>query len=100
MESTERKMKKIQESKNFPTTYETVMQQQKRRESLKTYRMQNSVSIWRNRGQEDEMHMTVLLDDQDYKRLQEIVRTEHLPSTEAYDKMVAEKKQKNDKRCH
>ena len=58
--------------------------------------MQHRVSIWRNRDQEDEIHMSVCLDDQDYKRLQEIVRTEHLPSIEAYDKMVAEKKQKND----
>ncbi len=58
--------------------------------------MQHRVSIWRNRDQEDEIHMSVCLNDQDYKRLQEIVRTEHLPSTEAYDKMVAEKKQKND----
>ena len=33
-ESTERKMKKLEESKNSPTTYETVMQQQKIREQL------------------------------------------------------------------
>ena len=31
-ESTERKIKKIQESKNFPTTYEVVMWKQKIRE--------------------------------------------------------------------
>lgn len=31
-ESTERKMKKIQESKNFPTTYEEIMRKQKIRE--------------------------------------------------------------------
>jgi len=31
--------------------------------------------------------MSVHLYDQDYKRLQEIVETEHLPSTEAYDRM-------------
>lgn len=54
--------------------------------------MQHRVSIWRNRDQDDEIHMSVCLNDQDYKRLQEIVRTEQLPSTEAYDKMVAEKK--------
>jgi hypothetical protein len=37
--------------------------------------------------------MSVHLDDQDYKRLQKIVVEDKLPSTEAYDKLMAEKKQ-------
>lgn len=53
--------------------------------------MRNMISIWRNRGQESEMHMTVFLEDNDYKRLQEIVLEYKLPITEAYDKMMAEK---------
>lgn len=49
------------------------------------------ISIWRNRDQQNEMHMTIFLDDQDYKRLQDIAVTENLTATEAYDKMEAEK---------
>lgn len=100
-DSTERKMKKIQESKNFPTSYETITQQQKRRESLKTYKMpEHVVTIRRNWGEPDEIHMRVELNEADHQRMLHFVRTEKLGSTEAYDKMVAEKKQKNDKRCH
>jgi len=49
--------------------------------------MQNRVSIWRETLKGEPIHMSVHLYDQDYKRLQEIVETEHLPSTEAYDRM-------------
>lgn len=52
--------------------------------------MHNRVSIWRKTKQGEEIHMTVYLDDQDYKRLQEIAVTEKIPSTEAYDKMMSE----------
>ena len=40
------------------------------------------------------MHMTIFLDDKDYKRLQEIVEADRLPIAEAYDKMLADKKPK------
>ena len=54
--------------------------------------MQNLISIWRNRDQPNEMHSTIFLNDQDYKKLQEIVVTNKLPIAEAYDKMLAEDK--------
>lgn len=58
-ESTERKMKKIQESKNFPTTYETVMQQQKRREQLVAHQevteaKMKSIEEWRKHPMTEE----------------------------------------------
>jgi hypothetical protein len=56
--------------------------------------MQNRISIWRDRDQPNEMHMTIFLDDQDYKRLKEIVVKYKLPITEAYDRMRSEKSQK------
>jgi hypothetical protein len=37
------------------------------------------------------MHFTIFLDDQDYKRLREIVVTYKLPIAEAYDRLIAEK---------
>lgn len=54
-------------------------------------KMRHMVSIWRNRGQEDEMHMRVEVSDEDYQRMIELVKTEKLTSTEAYDKMKTEK---------
>ena len=53
------------------------------------------VSIYRNRDQKDEMHMTVYVEDQDYKRMEELVEAENLTATEAYDKMEAEKIEKD-----
>ena len=52
---------------------------------------QNTISIWRNRDQPNEMHSTIFLNDHDYKRLQEIVVKYKLPIAEAYDKMRVEK---------
>lgn len=58
-ESTERKMKKIQESKNFPTTYEEIMQQQKRREQLLAHQeaseaKMKSIEEWRKHPMTEE----------------------------------------------
>jgi len=57
---------------------------------------QHMVSIYRNWGQKDEIHMTVYLEDKDYKRLQEIAVTEKLTATQAYDKMESEKSEIKD----
>lgn len=54
--------------------------------------MRKMLSIRRNRGQEDEMHMTVYVEEMELNRILEIQKEEHLPLAEAYDKMRAEQK--------
>lgn len=57
--------------------------------------MPQTISIWQNRDQDNEMHMRVSVTDKDYNRMVELVKTENLTSTEAYDKMIQEKDNKN-----
>lgn len=57
--------------------------------------MSQTISIYRNWGEPDEIHMRISIIDQDYSRMLELVKTEHLPSTEAYDRMRSEKSAKD-----
>ena len=59
--------------------------------------MRHMISIYRNRDQPNEMHMSVYVEDQDYKRMEELVEAENLTATEAYDKMEADKIVKDSK---
>lgn len=60
--------------------------------------MQNRISIWRNRDQPDEMHMTILLSDKELQALQDIVVWDHLPIAEAYDKLRLQQKAAQNKK--
>lgn len=96
-EATEAKMKSIEEWRKHPMTEEEkdrMIQEHFDAHGQKNPNKigRNLISIWLNRDQPNEMHMTIYLDDQDYKRLQEIVEADKLPIAEAYVKMLEIKK--------
>lgn len=50
------------------------------------------ICLWYNYGKEDEIHMQVSVNDEDYQTMLRLVETEHLTSTQAYEKMKQLKK--------
>lgn len=52
----------------------------------------HSVCLRYNYGEEDEIHMQVSVNDEDYQTMLGLVENEHLTSTQAYQKMMQLKK--------